>query len=77
MNWQAILNVFAMIFVTMGPIKVLIVYAEESGSLESAVRRRIAIKSVTIASVVGLVELWIQYGNSIILSDKTGRHDCA
>lgn len=55
MDWQAILNVFTMIFVTMGPIKVLIVYAEKMGSQESAVRRRIAIKSVTIASVVGLV----------------------
>jgi len=55
MDWQTILNAFTMIFVTMGPIKVLIVYAEKTGSIEHAARKRIAIKAVTIATVIGIV----------------------
>jgi len=49
------LNAFMMIFVTMGPIKILIVYADKTASLEPLVRRRIAIKAVSIAAVIGLV----------------------
>ena len=55
MDYQTILSVFTMIFVTMGPIKVLIVYAEKTASIAPPVRRRIAYKAVFIASAIGLL----------------------
>ena len=54
-NPYSLVEIFTMIFVTMGPIKVLITFAEKSAGLDTAVRRRIAIKSVSIATVVGLI----------------------
>jgi multiple antibiotic resistance protein len=51
----SLIEIFTMIFVTMGPIKVLITFAEKSSGLESALRRRIAIKAVGVATVVGLI----------------------
>jgi len=55
MNPYSLIEIFTMIFVTMGPIKVLVTFAEKSSSLESALRRRIAIKAVGVATVIGLI----------------------
>ena len=55
MNIYSLIEIFTMIFVTMGPIKVLVTFAEKSSGLESALRRRIAIKAVGVATVVGLI----------------------
>lgn len=55
MGIYSLIEIFTMIFVTMGPIKVLVTFAEKSSGLESALRRRIAIKAVGVATVVGLI----------------------
>ena len=55
MDWQILLTAFTMIFVTMGPIKILIVYAEKTATIAPAIRRRVALKAVAIASVIGLL----------------------
>ena len=55
MNLYSLIEIFTMIFVTMGPIKVLVTFAEKSGGLEPALRRRIAIKAVGVATVIGLI----------------------
>lgn len=55
MDWQTALSTFTLIFITMGPIKVLIVYAEKTATLAPDLRRHIAIKAVFIASVIGLL----------------------
>ena len=49
------LDAFFAILITMGPLKVMLVYAEKTRELEPAVRRRIAIKAVVIAAIVGLL----------------------
>ena len=46
MNIYSLIEIFTMIFVTMGPIKVVVTFAEKSAGLDSALRRRIAIKAV-------------------------------
>jgi multiple antibiotic resistance protein len=51
---------FTMLFATMGPIKVLIVFAEKTRHVEGAVRRRIAFKAVGVATLIGL--LFILFG---------------
>lgn len=55
MNLYSLIEIFTMIFVTMGPIKVLVTFAEKSAGLESALRRRIALKAVGVATVIGLI----------------------
>ena len=48
-------DAFMAILVTMGPLKVMLVYAQLTRDLNKGTRRRIAIKAVSIALVVGLV----------------------
>jgi len=48
-------DAFMAILVTMGPLKVMLVYAQLTRDLDKGIRRRIAIKAVSIALVVGLV----------------------
>jgi len=48
------LDIFVTLLITMGPIKVFLVYAERTRNLEPAVRRKIAIKAVTVAGMVGI-----------------------
>ena len=55
MDLYSLIEIFTMIFVTMGPIKVLVTFAEKSVDLDSTLRRRIAIKAVAVATVVGLI----------------------
>ena len=55
MGAYSFIEIFTLIFVTMGPIKVLITFAEKSIDLDKSVRRRIAMKAVGIATVVGLI----------------------
>jgi multiple antibiotic resistance protein len=43
------------LFVTMGPFKVVLVYAELTRDLEPAVRRKIAFRAVVVAAIVGLL----------------------
>ena len=49
------LDFFVTLLITMGPIKVFLVYAQLTRDLEPAVRRKIAIKAVVVAGIVGLV----------------------
>jgi multiple antibiotic resistance protein len=48
------LDVFFAILITMGPLKVVLVYGEATRNLSPNLRRKIAIKAVGIAAVVGL-----------------------
>ena len=48
-------DVFMALLVTMGPLKVMLVYAELTRDLDKPTRRRIAFKAVLIAFIVGLV----------------------
>ena len=61
MDTYSLIEIFTLIFVTMGPIKVLITFAEKSAGLDSAIKRRIAIKSVTVATVVGLIFIFFGF----------------
>jgi multiple antibiotic resistance protein len=49
------LDVFFAILITMGPLKVVLVYGEATRDLSPDLRRRIAIKAVGIAASVGLL----------------------
>jgi multiple antibiotic resistance protein len=49
------LDIFMAILITMGPLKVVLVYGESTGGLTPDVRRRIAIKAVGVATIVGLL----------------------
>ena len=49
------LDFFMTLLITMGPIKVFLVYAQLTRNLEPAIRRKIAIKAVIVAGVVGLL----------------------
>ena len=53
--YYSIINTFILLFVTMGPIKGLIVFAEMTSEIDTGTRRRIAFKAVSIAAVVGLI----------------------
>ena len=53
--YYSLINTFLLLFVTMGPIKALIVFAEMTTEVDSSIRRKIAIKAVSIAAVVGLI----------------------
>ena len=55
MNAYSIIEIFTLLFATMGPIKVLVTFAEKTVGLDKAVKRRIAINAVWVAAVVGLV----------------------
>ena len=48
-------DVFMALLVTMGPLKVMLVYADLTRELDKPTRRRIALKTVLIAFIVGLV----------------------
>jgi len=48
-------DVFMALLVTMGPLKVMLVYADLTRELDKPTRRRIALKTVLIAFTVGLV----------------------
>ena len=49
MNEYSIIEIFTLLFATMGPIKVLITFAEKTQGLEKTVKRRIAINAVGVA----------------------------
>lgn len=49
------IDIFAMLFVTMGPFKVVLVYAQLTRDLAPSTRRKIAVRAVLIATVVGLL----------------------
>ena len=49
------LDVFMAILITMGPLKVVLVYGETTRDLSPELRRRIAIKAVGVAAIVGLL----------------------
>ena len=59
-----LIDIFFMLLATMGPIKVSIVFAEKTRDLDTAVRRKIAIKAVGVATAVGL--LFILAGNHLM-----------
>ena len=50
-----VIDIFATLFVVMGPFKVVLVYAELTAQMESAMRRRIAIQAVIVAFIIGLL----------------------
>ena len=54
MNFYPI-DIFFAILVTMGPLKVVLVYGETTRDLLPGIRRKIAIKAVSVATVVGLL----------------------
>ena len=47
-------DIFMALLVTMGPLKVMLVYADLTRDLDKPTRRRIALKAVLIAFIVGL-----------------------
>ena len=49
------LDVFFAILITMGPLKVVLVYGETTRDLSPELRRSIAIKAVGVAAIVGLL----------------------
>jgi multiple antibiotic resistance protein len=49
------LDVFMAILITMGPLKVVLVYGETTRHLSAELRRKIAIKAVVVAAIVGLL----------------------
>ena len=61
MSTYSLIEIFTMIFVTMGPIKVLVTFAEKTLDLDKTVRHRIAIRAVTVATVVGLVFIFFGF----------------
>ena len=54
MNTYSIIEIITLLFATMGPIKVLVTFAEKTTGIDKAVKRRIAINAVWVAAVVGL-----------------------
>lgn len=64
MNLYSLVEIFALIFVTMGPIKPLVTFAEKTTGLDGALRRRIASRAVGVATIVGL--LFIFFGNVLM-----------
>ena len=48
-------DLFMALLVTMGPLKVMLVYADLTRDLDKQTQRRIAFKAVLIAFIVGLV----------------------
>jgi multiple antibiotic resistance protein len=53
------LDIFMAILITMGPLKVVLVYGEATRLLSPDLRRRIAIKAVVVASIVGLIFIYL------------------
>ncbi|UCC54248.1 MAG: MarC family protein [Anaerolineaceae bacterium] len=49
------LDIFMAILITMGPLKVVLVYGETTRTLSPKLRRSIAIKAVGVAAIVGLL----------------------
>lgn len=49
------LDIFFAILITMGPLKVVLVYGETTRHLSPELRRKIAIKAVVVAAIVGLL----------------------
>lgn len=61
MNPYSAIEIFTLLFVTMGPIKILITFAEKTKGLDKAVKRGIAINAVWVAAVVGLVFIFFGF----------------
>ena len=49
------IDIFFAILITMGPLKVVLVYGETTRDLPPELRRKIAVKAVGVAAVVGLL----------------------
>lgn len=58
------LDIFFGILITMGPLKVVLVYGETTRELSPKLRRSIAIKAVGVATIVGL--LFIALGKFLL-----------
>ncbi len=58
------LDIFFGILITMGPLKVVLVYGETTRELSPELRRSIAIKAVGVATIVGL--LFIALGKFLL-----------
>ncbi len=52
---QDVIEVFTILFVTMGPLKVSLVFAEVCKEFNPEQRTRIALRAVLIAAVIGLI----------------------
>lgn len=48
-------DIFFGILITMGPLKVVLIYGETTRELSPELRRRIAVKAVGVAAIVGLL----------------------
>ena len=48
-------DIFVILLITIGPLKATIVYAELTGKADSAFKRRVAFKTVTVATIVCLI----------------------
>jgi multiple antibiotic resistance protein len=56
---ENLLDIFAILFVAMGPMKVSMVFAETTTKLQPARRRAIAGQAVAIAAVVGVMFVFL------------------
>jgi hypothetical protein len=61
MNCYSNIEIFTLLFATMGPIKVLVTFAEKTQGLDKVVKRRIALNAVWVAAVVGLIFIYFGF----------------
>jgi multiple antibiotic resistance protein len=54
MSW---IDIFAVLFIGIGPIKVLLVFMDVTQGVEPKVRRQVALRTVILAGSIGLVLL--------------------
>src|SRR5258708_12109843 len=54
-NDMGLADVFVILLITIGPLKAAIVYTKLTGKAESAFKRQVAFKTVTVAAIVCLV----------------------
>ena len=50
MNPYSPIEIFTLLFATMGPIKVLVTFAEKTAGLNKAVKRRISFNAIWVAA---------------------------
>lgn len=48
-------DIFVILLITIGPLKAAIIYAKLTGKADSAFKRQVAIKTVTVATIVCLI----------------------
>ena len=66
MSLEQLIEVFILLFIGMGPVKVLLVYIELTSGLEATVKRQMARRVTTVAGTVALrlCLLWEPSSNS-------------